>query len=173
MLERRRFADDRGYFSRLFCQGELEELWPRRPILQINESLTVDRGTVRGMHFQKAPHEEMKFVTCLAGEILDVAVDVRPQSPTYLHWHGERLSAANMRSMLVPPGFAHGFQALTDNCLLLYVIDTPYAPDFEGGLNPTDPLLGIDWRLAITCLSDRDRNLPMLQPSVPGRRNHA
>ncbi len=162
VVERMRLADDRGYFSRLFCEDELGALWPRGSAVQINESWTTGRGVVRGLHYQAAPHEEMKFVTCLSGRIFDVAVDVRPWSPTYLRWHGEELSAENMRSMLVPPGFAHGFQTLSEACLLLYLIDTPYAPAFEGGVNPLDPTLGIEWPLPISLLSDRDRNLPTL-----------
>ena len=101
------------------------------------------------MHFQRAPHDEAKFVSCLAGCVFDVAVDLRPGSPSYLQWHGEVLSAENGRSMMIPGGFAHGFQTLTEDCELIYLHDKPYAPEAEGGLNALDPKLAIDWPLPV------------------------
>ena len=163
VVERARLGDSRGYFSRLFCERELGDLWPHGPVAQISHSLTIERGVVRGLHFQRTPHAETKFVSCLSGAIFDVAVDLRPDSPTYLKWHGETLSGENMLSMLVPPGFAHGFQTLSENALLLYVVDQPYAPSLEGGISAVDPVLAIDWPLPITRMSDRDKSLPTVR----------
>jgi dTDP-4-dehydrorhamnose 3,5-epimerase len=120
------------------------------------------------MHFQYPPHAETKIVSCLKGEIFDVAVDIRSDSATFLRWHGEALSAANGKSLLIPEGFAHGFQTLTDDCEVLYLHTAPYAPSKEGALNLRDPHLGITWPLAITEMSDRDRSYPFLSADFPG-----
>jgi dTDP-4-dehydrorhamnose 3,5-epimerase len=114
------------------------------------------------MHFQRPPYEESKFVSCLRGAVFDVAVDLRPDSLTYLRWHGEVLSAENARSMMIPGGFAHGFQALTKDCELIYLHDRAYAPEAESGLNPLDPALNISWPLEVAQLSDRDRGFALL-----------
>lgn len=156
LVERQRLGDSRGFLSRVFCAQELASVGWRRPVAQINHTFTARRGTVRGLHFQYPPHAEMKLVTCLRGEVWDVAVDVRAGSPTWLGWHAERLSAVNGRALLLPEGFAHGFQALTDEVELLYCHSAPYAAGSEGGLNARDPALGIAWPLAITELSARD-----------------
>jgi dTDP-4-dehydrorhamnose 3,5-epimerase len=112
---------------------------------------------VRGMHFQYPPNSEDKFVSCLRGEVFDVAVDLRAGSPTFMHWRAELLSAENSKSFFIPKGFAHGFQTLTKNCELIYLHTQPYAPDAEGGLNPLDPRVGIEWPLPIADISPRDR----------------
>jgi dTDP-4-dehydrorhamnose 3,5-epimerase len=162
LIERRKIGDHRGFFSRLFCAEELKEAGWQKPIAQINHSATAKAGTVRGLHFQYPPHAEMKLVSCLRGAIWDVAVDLRPGSPTFLRWHAEELSSDNLRAMLVPEGFAHGFYALTDACEIVYLSSAPYEPAAEDGLNPNDPALGIVWPAAITDLSDRDRGHPYL-----------
>ncbi|TWA56967.1 dTDP-4-dehydrorhamnose 3,5-epimerase [Sinorhizobium medicae] len=126
-------------------------------IAQINHTLTRGSGTIRGMHYQRPRHDEAKFVSCLEGVIFDVAIDIRPDSPTNLQWYGEILSAENARSMMIPGGFAHGFQTLTENCELVYLHDKPYAPESEGGLNPLDPRLAISWPLEMAQMSERDR----------------
>ena len=128
----------------------------------------IEQGAVRGMHFQRPPHAEMKLVTCLHGVIWDVAVDLRAGSSTFLKWHAEELSAENRRALLIPEGFAHGFQALTDNCELLYLHSAPYAREAEAGLNPGDPMLSVVWPLAIAELSSRDAQHPMLNESFAG-----
>jgi dTDP-4-dehydrorhamnose 3,5-epimerase len=161
VIERERLGDERGFFSRFFCAEELSDFGTGR-IAQINHTMTRAKGAIRGMHFQQAPHVEAKFVSCLAGAVFDVAVDLRPQSPTYLKWHGEVLSAENARSMMIPPGFAHGFQTLTQNCQLIYLHDKPYAPGAEGGVNSLDPKISIAWPLPAARMSERDRNFPML-----------
>lgn len=162
VVERTRIVDERGYFSRFFARDEFPGFGTDGAIAAINQSLTRTAGSIRGLHFQRAPHDETKFVSCIRGSVFDVAVDLRPSSPTYLRWHGEVLSAENARSILIPGGFAHGFQALTDDCEMLYLHDKPFAPGFEGGLNPVDPRLAIAWPLPITLMSERDRAWPML-----------
>lgn len=156
LVARQRLGDSRGFLSRLFCADELAAAGWVKPIAQINHTYTAKRGTVRGMHFQRPPHAEMKLVSCIRGEVWDVAVDVRAGSPTFLQWHAERLSAENGRALLIPEGFAHGFQTLSDDAELLYCHSAAYVAQAEGGLNPTDPRLGIAWPLAITELSARD-----------------
>lgn len=168
LVERCRMGDARGFFSRFYCADELQEAGLQDPVVQINHTATERRGTVRGMHFQKPPHAEDKIVSVLRGDILDVAVDLRRGSPTFLRWHGEHLSAQNGRSMLIPKGFAHGFQTLTDDCELIYLHTARYAPDAEGGLDPLDPLLAIDWPLADTYMSERDRAHPPISQDFDG-----
>lgn len=162
VVERKQTGDERGFFSRFFCRDELGDFGGDGTIAQINHTLTRNKGTIRGMHFQRPPHDETKFVSCLSGAVFDVAVDIRPDSPTYLQWYGEILSAENARSMMIPGGFAHGFQTLAENCELIYLHDKPYAPGAEGGLNPLDPRLAIAWPLEVTQMSERDRGFSLL-----------
>ena len=168
VVERKQLGDARGFLSRLFCAEELLAVGWRKPISQINHTLTREQGTVRGMHFQYPPHAEMKLVACLRGEIWDVAVDARVGSPTFLQWHAEILSPQNSRAMLIPEGFAHGFQSLTDHCELIYFHSAAYAPDSECALNAVDPQLRISWPLAITEQSVRDKKHPMLTGEFKG-----
>ena len=157
VISRRAATDQRGWFERLFCSEELAAAAGERftPV-QINRSCTLVRGAVRGMHFQYPPHAEVKLVSCLQGEAFDVAVDLRTGSPTFLHWFGARLSAGNRTSLLVPRGFAHGFQVLEEPCELLYLHSVAYAPEHEGGIRPDEPRIAIAWPLPITDLSARD-----------------
>jgi dTDP-4-dehydrorhamnose 3,5-epimerase len=168
VLQRIPIGDSRGFLERLFCIDELHMLAPHRHIAQINHTLTASVGTVRGMHFQRPPHAEIKFVSCLRGEVFDVAVDLRHNSPTFLHWHAEVLSESNHKTLVIPEGFAHGFQTLTDNCEMLYFHTHSYHPGAEGGLNPQDPRLAITWPLAIAVVSDRDAAHPLLEESFSG-----
>ena len=168
LVERQRLGDSRGFLSRLFCAEELRAAGWVRPIAQINHTYTQRRGTVRGLHFQHAPHAEMKLVSCLRGEVWDVAVDVRSGSATFLHWHAERLSADNGRALLIPEGFAHGFQALSDDVELLYCHAAAYNAGAEAGLNPGDMRLAIAWPLAIAELSARDAAHPLIEPTFEG-----
>jgi dTDP-4-dehydrorhamnose 3,5-epimerase len=168
VVERRRLEDSRGFFSRLYCADELAAAGLPMPIVQINHSFTAQRGTVRGLHFQHPPHAEDKFVSCLHGEVFDVAVDLRRGSSTFLKWHGERLSAANATSLLIPKGFAHGFQALSDECELIYLVSAAYAPAAEGALHAADPAIGIAWPLPCTGLSPRDAGQPFVTRAFEG-----
>lgn len=156
VVERKPRGDERGFVERLFCADDLGPLWGQRSVKQVNRSVTLRGATVRGMHYQRPPDGEVKLISCLRGEVFDVVVDVRAGSPTFLHWHCERLSAENRRSLLVPEGFAHGFQTMTDDCEMLYFHSASYAPESECGLNPLDPTLGIQWPLPIGALSARD-----------------
>lgn len=168
LVQRKPIEDTRGFLSRFYCAEEFRHAGLSKPISQINHTLTRQKGAVRGLHYQKPPHAENKVVSCLAGEIFDVAVDLRKNSPTFLHWHGEILSAQNHCSMLIPEGFAHGFQALTKDCELIYLHTAPYAQQAEAALNVTDTRLGIIWPLVIADLSDRDRSHPMIAPDFEG-----
>lgn len=166
-ISRMPIQDERGFFSRFFCREEFAALGYDFSVAQINHTLTRQKGAIRGLHFQHAPHGEAKFVSCIAGAVFDVAVDVRPASPTYLQWHGEILSVGNARSMLIPPGFAHGFQTLSEDCQLIYLHDKPHAPGFEGGLNVLDPKLAIAWPLEVAQMSERDSAFAMIDPHLP------
>lgn len=168
VLQRKPIGDPRGYLERLFCSEELAPLLGARRIVQVNHTLTRRRGTVRGLHFQHPPHAETKIVQCLRGEVFDVAVDLRQGSPTFLRWHAESLSGDNHRSLLIPEGFAHGFQALCDDCEMLYFHTAAHAPEAEGGVHPTDPCLAIPWPLPITELSPRDASHPFLTDAFKG-----
>jgi len=170
VIRRRPLEDERGYFERFFCAEELRDAGLRKPIVQINRSLTRKMGTVRGMHFQYPPHAETKIISCLKGEIFDVAVDIRASSPTFLQWHGEVLSRQNRKSLLIPEGFAHGFQSLADDCELLYLHTMPYSPNAEAALNVQDPQLNIKWPRVIAEISDRDRGHPALTRDFAGVR---
>jgi dTDP-4-dehydrorhamnose 3,5-epimerase len=167
-VQRLRLSDPRGFFARLFCAEELATAGWLKPIAQINHTCTAKQGTVRGMHFQYSPHAEMKLVSCIRGEVWDVAIDVRAGSPTFLQWHAERLSAENAYALLLPEGFAHGFQALTDDVELLYCHSQAYAAQAEGGLNPTDSRLAIPWPLTIAELSARDAAHPLITANFKG-----
>jgi dTDP-4-dehydrorhamnose 3,5-epimerase len=167
-VERQRLGDARGFLARLFCAEELANIGWNQPIVQINHSYTARRSTVRGMHFQLPPHAEMKLVSCIRGEVWDVAVDVRAGSKTFLHWRAEPLSEDNRRALLIPQGFAHGFQALTDDVELLYCHSAAYNAESEKALNATDPRLAIAWPLPITEFSARDAQHAMLSDRFAG-----
>ncbi|HSC83211.1 MAG TPA: dTDP-4-dehydrorhamnose 3,5-epimerase family protein [Pseudomonas sp.] len=170
VLQHRVHEDARGRFARLYCEGSLQLFDQPFHVRQINQSLTRERGTVRGLHFQHSPYAESKLISCLRGVVWDVAVDVRQNSPTFLHWHAERLEAGDGRSLLLPPGFAHGFQALSDDAELLYLHSADYTPGHEGGLSVHDPRLAIDWPLPLKNLSARDAGHPLLDESFQGVR---
>jgi dTDP-4-dehydrorhamnose 3,5-epimerase len=168
VLQRKPIGDRRGYLERLFCADDLQALVPNRQILQVNHTLTATRGTVRGLHFQHPPHAETKFVHCLRGEVFDVAVDLRRGSPTFLQWHAELLGADNHKTFVIPEGFAHGFQTLSDDCEMLYFHTATYHPDAEGGLNAQDPRFAVSWPLPVSGLSPRDAAHPMLDEKFMG-----
>ena len=153
-------GDSRGYFSRFWCRKEFDDQGLGFEIAQINSSYNATAGTVRGFHYQQDPHSEAKVVSCTSGRIYDVAVDARPDSPTYLDWFGIELSANDNRQLFIPPGFAHGYQALVDDSQLLYVVSEFYAPDSESGLRYDDPAIGVSWPHQVTSVSDKDANWP-------------
>jgi dTDP-4-dehydrorhamnose 3,5-epimerase len=168
VIQRNPIGDHRGYFERMFCGEELHSWMQGRGIVQINHSMTAKRGTVRGLHFQNPPDAETKIVSCLSGQVFDVAVDLRKGSPTFLRWHSEILSAENHRTLLIPEGFAHGFQTMTEECELLYLHTAAYRPASEGGLNARDPMLDICWPTPIIDLSSRDSAHPLLTDNFAG-----
>ena len=168
VLERLPIHDHRGMFERLFCQDELSVLLGGGSIVQINHTLSVKQGLVRGLHFQRQQYSEIKFVSCMRGQVFDVAVDLRKDSPTFLRWHAEVLSADNYRTMVIPKGFAHGFQALTSDCELYYFHTAPYCSEAEDGLNARDPRLAIAWPLPIAEQSQKDLGYPMLNSDFMG-----
>ncbi len=157
-----RISDERGSLERVFDRRELHQVFGDRDVAQVNRTVTLRRGAVRGMHLQRPPHAEMKLVSCSRGAVFDVAVDLREGSASYLRWHAETLTEQNGRAMIIPEGFAHGFQALTDGCELIYVHSAPYDPGAEAGVNPLEPRLGITWPEPITLMSARDRSWPTM-----------
>lgn len=161
-------ADERGAFTRLFCTELLAPWLGERGVVQINQSRTHQRGAVRGMHFQYAPHAEMKLVRCIRGRVWDVALDLRAGSPTFLHWHGQELSAENQQMLLIPEGCAHGFQVLEADSELLYLHTAAYHPAAEGGVRADDPRVAIPWPLPLAELSERDRTHPLLAHDFQG-----
>ena len=168
IAQRTPLSDDRGYLERLFCVSDLESVLGNRSIRQINHTLTREKGVLRGMHFQLPPFGETKLVSCLRGEVFDVAVDLRKDSPTFLKWHAEILNETNHLTMCIPEGFAHGFLTLTSDCEMIYMHTTDYLPDHEAGLNALDPRLAISWPAPIAERSLRDQHFAMLTPDFAG-----
>ncbi len=161
-------SDERGELERLFCADELVEVLAGDNVAQVNRTLTKAVGAVRGMHFQRPPSAEQKFVTCLRGRVFDVAVDLRRGSDTYFQWHGVELSPGSNLTFAIPAGFAHGFQVLEPDSELLYMHTNFYDPSAEAGLSPLDPAVGITWPLPVSQLSDRDRDHPVVDASFEG-----
>src|SRR5215470_9648574 len=155
-LDRR--EDDRGFFARAFCQNEFRDHGLKPVIAQANIAFNKSKGTLRGMHFQFPPHAETKLVRATRGAILDIIVDLRPESPTYLQHAAVELTADNHRALYVPERFAHGYQALADETETSYQVGEFYAPGSESGLSPFDPRLKLDWPLLVTVMSDKDKN---------------
>jgi dTDP-4-dehydrorhamnose 3,5-epimerase len=163
-LERRQ--DERGHFARAFCAKEFADHGLETVFIQANLSMNAKVGIVRGMHFQRPPHEEVKLVRCIVGAIYDVIVDLREESPTYLQWFGAELSQENGLMMYVPRGFAHGYQSLTDGATAHYMVSAPYSPSSEGGLRHDDPAIGIKWPGPVLDMSPKDRSWPLLGGSA-------
>jgi dTDP-4-dehydrorhamnose 3,5-epimerase len=150
-------SDSRGWFTRFFCKEEFASIGHHKEWVQMNHSFTTKKGTIRGMHYQKVPHAEIKLVRCITGKIWDVIVDLRPDSPTYLQHAFYELSAENKQMLYIPEGFAHGFQTLEDNTELIYLHSNFYNPEFEAGIRFNDAKLGINWPLPLAAISDRDK----------------
>lgn len=168
IIRRQQFGDERGFLQRVFCAEELAAAGWSKPVAQINHTYTRRAGSVRGLHSQLPPHAEMKLITCLRGAVWDVALDLRTGSRTFLKWHAVHLSAESKTSYLIPAGFAHGFQTLTDEVEMLYCHDHPYTPASEMGFNALDTSLKLTWPLAISELSEKDSNWPMLSTLFEG-----
>lgn len=163
LLQAEPFCDHRGQFARHYCARELAEAGLECSIVQVNHSITCTEGAVRGMHYQKPPHAEIKIVRCLRGACFDVAVDMRQDSPTYLQWFGVELTPENRKAMYIPEGFAHGFQVIEPEVELIYFHSAYYNRESESGIRHDDPIVGIEWPLPITEISEKDKNLPLVK----------
>jgi len=163
-LQLPRLEDARGYFQPVLELGLLRQVVPSFTVTRVNRSFTRPKGAIRGLHLQKPPKAEDKLVQCLRGTIFDVAVDIRRDSPTYLKWVGYELSAETQDMMLVPRGCAHGFQTLTEDCLIEYFLTNDYAPEHAYGVRWNDPAFGIPWPLPCTMTSEKDGAWPLLAP---------
>lgn len=160
-------GDARGFFARLFCAEEFAAHGLANAWVQCNTSFTALQGTLRGLHFQRPPMAETKLLRCIRGAIFDVIVDLRAGSPTFGHWHGERLDDQNRRMICVPEGFAHGFQTLTPDVEMLYFHSAAYSAAHEGGLRWDDATVAVDWPLAVAEMSARDAAFPALDQLEP------
>ena len=167
-IKKKKYQDKRGYLSRVFCYDELKKNKINFSIKQINITLTKKKGTIRGLHFQLPPHSEIKMVSCIKGKIFDVIVDLRKNSKTFLKTYSEILSEKNQKSLIVPKGFAHGFQALEDNCEILYFHSENYNSDYEDGIKYNDPQLSIKWPKNTTNISKRDDNFKLILENFKG-----
>lgn len=168
LIKRQYIGDNRGFLTRLFCADELAAAGWEKPIGQINHTRTSKCGTIRGMHYQIEAHTEMKLVSCIRGEVWDVVIDLRSNSSTFLHSHALTLSAENCCALLIPEGFAHGFQAQTADCELIYLHTTVYCPQAEAGLLFNDPRLAINWPIPVGEISARDQSHPLLTTDFKG-----
>lgn len=162
------FRDERGWFARTFCKEEFKKAGFSNEWVQMNHSFTNQKGTLRGMHFQFPPYSETKLVRCIAGSVFDVAIDLRKNSATFLQWFGIEISAENKKMVLIPDGFAHGFQTLQNNCELIYHHTNFYTPDAEAGIKYNDPGIGIKWPLPVNEISKKDDNYAYLKENFKG-----
>jgi dTDP-4-dehydrorhamnose 3,5-epimerase len=169
MIETQPHVDDRGFFARTFCEEEFRSRGLVERFVQCNISWNQRSGTVRGLHYQLAPSSEVKLVRCTAGALLDVIVDLRRNSPTYLQSHSVELTAGNRLALYVPEMFAHGFQTLEDNTEVYYQMSEFYAPKLGRGLRYDDPKLGIHWPLSVSSISAQDLSWPLLPEKIEGR----
>ncbi len=160
--------DTRGYLIRLFCQDELKKIKYNNKIKQINLTLTSKKNTFRGFHYQIKPYCETKFVTCVKGKVLDIVIDLRKKSKTFLKYHSEIIKEEDSKTILIPKGFAHGFLSLVDNCKLLYFHTANYRPKYERGINLKDPRLKLKLKLKPKYISDRDKNFPLIDNDFKG-----
>ena len=164
VVQRKAVEDPRGFLSRFYCAEEFNKAGMCKSIAQINHTLTNTKGAVRGLHFQYPPHAETKLVSCLQGEIFDVAVDLRRDSPTFLHWHAEILTAKNRKSLLIPEGFAHGFLVTSESAEFIYKTTDYWYPEDEHSLHWNDPEIGIHWPLDIQpIISAKDESASALE----------
>ena len=162
VVEIKKLNDERGFFGRTFCKKEMEEHGLHMNIVQANTSFNKIKGTLRGMHFQVHPHEEIKLVQCIRGAIFDVIVDLRSESPTYLQWFGIELSEENYKMMYIPKRFAHGFITLRDNSEISYQMSAYYDAEKASGIRWDDPSVDIKWPIEPSLISERDKNYPDL-----------
>lgn len=160
VIELEKRNDERGFFARTWCADEFAKQGLKTNLVQQNMSLTVKKGMLRGMHFQKIPHAETKVVRCTSGRIFDVIVDLRPESPTHKKWFGIELSRENYKMLYIPEGFAHGFVTLEDNSEVSYLVTAFYTPEADSGVRFNDPAFGIKWPIAVMNVSEKDAAFP-------------
>jgi len=163
IIELEPLEDERGFFARSFCQKEFQEHGLNPRVVQCNVSYNKKKGTLRGMHYQAAPCEETKLVSCVKGAIYDVIIDLRPDSSTYCEWFAVELNAKDYRMMYVPEAFAHGFQALEDDTVVFYQMSEFYHPEYARGVRWDDPAFGIKWPISVEIMSVRDREYSNFQ----------
>lgn len=162
------FKDNRGFFTRTFCEKEFGQHGLATHFVQANHSGTNGKGVIRGMHFQHMPYCEIKLVKCVIGAIYDVIIDLRNGSSTFLQWFGTELNSENKRMMYVPKGFAHGFQSLTDHSEIIYMVSDFYNKESEGGVRYNDPSVNIKWPLPVTLVSEKDQNIALINSTFAG-----
>ena len=168
LIDIERHGDERGFFSRVFCQKEFSSAGLESNFVQVNNSLSTHKGTLRGLHYQLVPAAEAKLIRCMRGAVFDVIADLRPDSPTYCRWFGAELTEENRRMMFVPPGLAHGILTLTPNTELLYIASEFYTPEFERGVRWDDPAISIQWPFEPSEISTKDRTWPNLDSTFHG-----
>jgi dTDP-4-dehydrorhamnose 3,5-epimerase len=164
LIELEKRGDDRGFFARAFCKNEFETNHLINNIVQINNSLSKDKGTLRGMHYQLSPKSEDKIIRCIRGSLFDVIIDLRPASETFKQWFGTELNAENRNSLYVPKGFAHGFITLEENTESFYLVTEFYSPQYERGIRYNDPAFNIKWPIDPIVISEKDNNHPYFNP---------
>lgn len=157
------FGDNRGWFFESYNKRKLQEAGISADFVQDNRSFSSAKNTLRGLHFQKKPYDQAKLVSCARGAVMDVAVDLRPDSPTYKQWAAVELTEENKKQLFIPRGFAHGFLTLTDNVEFTYKVDNYYDKASDRGIIFNDPEIGVDWRIAAPILSEKDKSNPLLK----------
>ncbi len=165
ILEPKTFGDDRGWFMETYSKSKFEEARIKGEFIQDNHSFSAQKGTLRGIHFQKNPMAQTKIVRCTRGAVLDVVVDLRKDSPTYKRWVSTELSAENKKMFYIPRGFGHGFLTLKENTEFQYKVDNYYSPEHDRGIRFDDPEIAIDWQVTEPIVSEKDKNAPLLKDS--------
>ena len=168
VIELEPFKDQRGLFARTFCKKEFQQINHSKEFVQFNHSLTVNKGAIRGMHYQGPPDCEIKLVRCIAGKVFDVIIDVREGSPTFLECFSVELSPDNLKMIYIPEGFAHGFQTLEENAQLIYHHTGYYNPETERAIRYNDPAIGIEWPLTPTDVSEKDKHHHLINKTFKG-----
>lgn len=169
VISRDTHSDSRGEFYKIFNLDDLKKMGWSDSVKQINFSQSFKKGTVRGMHMQFSKYAEYKLVTCVKGSIFDVAIDLRKEAKTYLKFFSIQLDHVNKLSLMIPPGFAHGFQVLEEDSQIIYTHSKEYSSEFEGGISPLDPDIKVPWPLPVICLSDRDKRLPLSKDFIKNK----
>jgi dTDP-4-dehydrorhamnose 3,5-epimerase len=168
VIELEPLFDERGFFARTYCQREFAAVGLHQPIVQMNHSMTKQKGSIRGLHYQRPPADEAKIIRCVQGKVFDVMVDLRARSITFKRWYSVELSKDNMCMVYIPAGFAHGFQAITDEVEMIYYHSAFYNPEHEQGLRFDDPALMIRWPMPVSVISPKDRNYPLIDNTFNG-----